>query len=254
MARRAMRSFLSGGVLVGAANPGFLSFDFTHGALADFSADPFPTRLAAWSGAELPLAAGATHFGFVESGPARLRCASGEFALGAGLYFSVPGEGSLSGGRGVVISRLAHRGLFQIGGPIEEKGRLRYIDGCTDSLLIAPIIKGDPCLNLLRIPPGTEQTRHTHPSLRAGIIVSGSGRCATPGGSVALTPGLIFAIPAGAEHSFHTGAEALRVIAFHPDSDFGPTHEDHPMVNRTIVEGVPAHQRPEILTTAEAAR
>jgi hypothetical protein len=25
------------------------------------------------------------------------------------------------------------------------------------------------------------------------------------------------------------------VIAYHPDSDFGPTHENHPMVNRTIV-------------------
>lgn len=27
---------------------------------------------------------------------------------------------------------------FHLGGPTEERGRLRYIDGCTDSLRIAP--------------------------------------------------------------------------------------------------------------------
>lgn len=237
-----------------AAKPGFLSFELAHGELADFSRDEFPTRLSAWSGAALALGGGATHFGFVESGPARLRCAAGDFALASGLYFSLPDDGEITGGRGIVLSRLGYRGLFMIGGPIEEKGRLRYIDGCTDTLLIPPVIKGDPCLNLLRIPPGTEQTRHTHPSLRAGIIVSGRGRCETPIGTIELAPGLVFAIPAESEHSFHTDREALRVIAFHPDSDFGPTHEDHPMVNRTIVEGLPAHRRPEILTTAEAAR
>ena len=32
-----------------------------------------------------------------------------------------------------------------------------------------------------------------------------------------------------------TADEALLVIAYHPDSDFGPTHERHPMINRTIV-------------------
>ena len=32
------------------------------------------------------------------------------------------------------------------------------------------------------------------------------------------------------------------VIAYHPDSDFGPTDDDHPMVNRTIVDGVPVNQ------------
>jgi len=32
----------------------------------------------------------------------------------------------------------------------------------------------------------------------------------------------------------------MRVIAYHPDSDFGATHEDHPMINRTIVNGTSA--------------
>jgi hypothetical protein len=55
-------------------------------------------------------------------------------------------------------------------------------------------------------------------------------------------PGLAFVIPADSLHSFTTENEALRVIAYHPDSDFGPTHEDHPMVNRTIL--APAEARP----------
>ena len=32
----------------------------------------------------------------------------------------------------------------------------------------------------------------------------------------------------------------MDVIAYHPDSDFGPQDEDHPMINRTIVDGVQA--------------
>ena len=47
---------------------------------------------------------------------------------------------------------------FQVGGPIEAMGRLRYIDGCTDSLLIPPWRRGEACLNHLHIPPGVEQT------------------------------------------------------------------------------------------------
>ena len=29
----------------------------------------------------------------------------------------------------------------------------------------------------------------------------------------------------------------MDVIAYHPDSDWGPTDVEHPMVNRTLVEG-----------------
>ena len=233
----------------------FQSFAFGHGLSADLAGDKFPTRLATWSGGEISLGEGATHFGYVFEGAARLACALGEFAVAPGFYFSAPGAGRISGAwRGLVISRIGHSGFLQTGGPLEEKGRLRYIDGCTDSLLIPPILKGDPCLNLLHIPAGTRQTRHTHSSLRAGIILSGEGRCVTRQGAFPLRPGLIFLIPADCIHSFHTGETALRVLAFHPDSDFGPTHEDHPMVNRTIVEGLPVRQRRELLTFAEAAQ
>ena len=52
-------------------------------------------------------------------------------------------------------------------------------------------------------------------------------------------------------HAFETpeGSE-LDVVAFHPDSDFGPAPKDHPMVNRTIVDGVSASQLDGIRTTA----
>jgi quercetin dioxygenase-like cupin family protein len=57
---------------------------------------------------------------------------------------------------------------------------------------------------------------------------------------VALEPGQIFIIPPHTEHSFFTEDEALRVIAYHPDTDTGPSDGDHPMINRTMVGGVSA--------------
>jgi hypothetical protein len=42
-------------------------------------------------------------------------------------------------------------------------------------------------------------------------------------------------IPTGSVHSFYTRETPLDVIAWHPDSDFGPTDENHPMRNRTIL-------------------
>jgi len=156
------------------------------------------------------------------------------------MYFSVPGNMTVEGsGCGFGASLDKYRGMFQLGGPVEESGRLRYIDGCSDTLLIAPPMLGDPCLNLLHIPRGTGQTPHTHPSLRVGMVLAGAGICRTPDGDVRLSPGLVFAIRADGLHSFHTGEHPLRIVAWHPDSDFGPTHESHPMLNRTLVSGRP---------------
>lgn len=237
-------------------------YECTQGLLEDMSDGPLPTTVSGWDSGVLSLASGMTHFGFVCQGRSTLRCAVGQFELTAGMYFRVgcseaqegesPGATSQAAvggaGRGIVLSRHDEQGLFMLGGPIEDTGRLRYIDGCTDSLLIPPVIRGDACLNLLHIPPYTHQTQHTHPSLRAGVIVRGRGRCITPSRSVDLVPGCVFVIPADSLHSFHTEDQPLLVIAFHPDSDCGPTHEDHPMVNRTIVDGVSASQIPEIAT------
>jgi quercetin dioxygenase-like cupin family protein len=197
----------------------------------------FSGELTGWSGQTLALdaAPNTTHTGFVWQGKAVLNTPQGEFTLQAGMYFMVAGEASLSGnGQGFVVSQPNYRGMFMLGGPIEQKGRLRYIDGCTDTLLISPVMMGAPCFNLLHIPANTFQSQHTHPSFRVGMVVSGTGECITPEGSSALSPGHIFYIPKDGMHSFKTPQDSnLRVVAYHPDSDFGPTHENHPMINRT---------------------
>jgi hypothetical protein len=187
-----------------------------------------------WSEALVLDSVGA-HFGFVQEGRATLFCEQGQFELGPGMYFSVSDAATIRGGRGTVSTRLGWRGLFSIGGPVEEVGRLQYIDGCTDTLLISPVRLGDPCLNLLHIPLGTHQTAHTHPSVRCGVIWSGTGHCLTDDGRWPLAPSVGFVISPETLHCFHTDQEALRVIAWHPDSDFGPTDQDHPMVNRTVI-------------------
>ena len=196
-----------------------------------------PFRLRSWDATAAPLDAKATHFGFALEATELVLEGGATYSVRRGMYFEVPGAGRLEGGRGILISQPEYRGLFQLGGPIEKRGRLLYIDGCSDTLLISPVVRGEACLNLLYLPPSTRQTTHTHPSFRAGVIVAGKGTCRTGAGDTALTPGDVFAIDAEGLHSFHTDLEPLVVIAFHPDSDFGPWHDDHPMVNRTMIDG-----------------
>ena len=188
----------------------------------------------------LQLEGGATHFGIVLEGSVSLVRHGIVYTVPELHYFAAPGDVTLRGpGRAVIITHRGAETLFSIGGPVEEWGRLQYIDGCTDTLLIAPARLGDPCFNALYFPPNTQQTPHVHPSLRAGVVVSGQGECVTARRSMPLRPGQIFFLPPEAEHAFHTpagpGRCALSVVAFHPDSDFGPTDDDHPMLNRTYV-------------------
>jgi mannose-6-phosphate isomerase-like protein (cupin superfamily) len=208
------------------------SYDLRH--------DPHPTEVTTWCGGQLATRHSGTHFGYVYQGIATLRCASGEFHVPPGMYFAVPGHLQLDAGTGLVITRLDYFGFFHLGGPVEERGRLEYIDGCTDSLLIPPVTWGGPCFNLLYLPPNIRQTPHTHPSLRVGLVVEGAGQCLTGSATIPLEPGRLFIIPAGAMHCFQTQALSLRIVSYHPDSNFGPTHENHPMINRTEL----AHQRP----------
>jgi hypothetical protein len=158
----------------------------------------------------------------------------------------------------VAIVAKHYDGMRVFGGPVENRGRLRYIDGCTDSLLIPPVKKGDPCLNLLHFPTCIDQTMHTHPSVRVGVVFRGYGECVTPWGDCPLRPGSIFVIhpsngkeldgyPIGS-HKFRTTGSDMSIVAYHPDSDVGPTDELHPMLSRTIVDGKPATELPELWT------
>jgi hypothetical protein len=229
----------------------FLPLNLNHGCLIERTGEPFPSRLSAWQSGTLELGDDGTHFGYVHEATARLEAPAGTFSLDQGMYFAVSSSFRISGsGQGVIMTRFGYRGVFLIGGPIEPQGRLRYIDGCTDSLLIPPQMAGDPCLNALYFPTHISQTEHTHPSIRIGLIVRGAGDCLTQEGTYSLLPGLPFIIRANGPHSFRTTEHEMVVIAFHPDSDYGPTHKLHPMINRTIVRGVPASQLDAITTGA----
>ena len=222
----------------------FRQWPITHGAIAELYNGGFAFQLAGWNHGTLEFFDQATHFGYVLTGQATLEGESGRFDVQSGMYFCQPGGGSIRGkGSGIVVSQYNYRGLFHLGGPIESSGRLQYMDGCSDTLLIPPVVLGDGCLNLLHLPPHTNQTAHTHPSFRCGVIVSGYGQCLVDQSELPLESGNIFVIEEDGLHSFRTQNEALLVIAFHPDSDFGPRNDDHPMVNRTIIDGVSASKR-----------
>lgn len=219
----------------------YSEFEFTNGLLYDYVDNQFPTRLYAWEGEQDFTASNSTYYGYVFEGEVEVFTADNNYTLKARQYFSFNHPIQLRGGKGIVIERLDYRGFNLCGGPVEDWGRLKYIDGCTDSLLVPPVKMGDPCLNALFFPENIDQTAHTHPSMRVGMVIEGSGRCVTPERNYDLEPGKIFIIHEDGNHRFQTSPGAnLTVIAYHPDSDFGPVDENHPMINRTIVEGVSA--------------
>jgi len=218
-----------------------------------------------------------SYFGYVYGGIFVFPDSKGyNVTLSNGMFFSFHGKIKpelWASGKVIIIEVQNEKGNYKnnnytayriFGGAIEEKGRLKYIDGCTDSLLISPVKKGDPCLNHLHFPDSIDQTQHTHPSHRIGIVASGRGECITPFGNLPLETGMIFVIkewdgktfsigldgnsyPNG-QHAFKTFDTVMNVIAFHPDSDFGAEDEFHPMINRTIVGGVSANKLKNIMT------
>lgn len=160
------------------------------------------------------------------------------WVLGGEYFVAIAPSTIKSFGVTAVFNRKDWIGRQIIGGSIDpNKGDVRYIDGCTDSLLVAPHRLGDPCLNALYFPPNTNQTFHTHPSIRLGCVLSGRGvACVGDAGEeIPLRVGTVFGIATDERHRFRTETEGMLVVAYHPDSDWGPTDEVHPMINRTIV-------------------
>jgi quercetin dioxygenase-like cupin family protein len=192
-------------------------------------------------------------FGFVHAGTCTLDFNGRSIELRAGEWFQTPNGARVwlhEDSRVVIFQRFDYVGVWALGA-IEQSGRLRYIDGCWDSVLSSPIKLGEPCLNALFIPTGVHQTMHTHPSTRAGVIIDGNAVCVTRTARHELRPGMVFVLPRDGWHKFLTdfdGAAPLRLVAFHPDSGFGPTDESHPMLNRTLVHGVSANVMPNIRT------
>lgn len=180
-----------------------------------------------------------TSFFYITKGNVGIEMSDGtEFNLVEGWCGSVVGKLKIKGpGHALISTRESYKGLNKIVGPIEYRGRLSYIDGCSSTLLISAPKLGDPCFNFLHVPPGVDQTAHTHPTVRVGYIISGEGTVQLEDQTLVLAPGMIFCLLPDVIHSFHTKSSDLRIVIYHPDSDFGPSDEVHPMLNRTIVEG-----------------
>jgi hypothetical protein len=214
----------------------------TRDSLIDASATMYPSRMSALRGNSEEFGnPTSSYYGFVVEGSARITTHTLELSGKAGTFFSAPGPIQIAAdGLTVVIERFGYR-CFPLLGTIEEQGRLAYIDGCSDTVLVAPARLGDPVFNLLHFPVGVRQSVHSHPSIRLGVVARGKGFAFGPGPGgdwrIALEPGSMFLLPAHEMHAFSTAesGSSLDVIAFHPDSDWGPTDGTHPMLNRTYL-------------------
>jgi quercetin dioxygenase-like cupin family protein len=227
-----------------------------HGLMAAFDDEEFPCRAYGINTdmEALEIQGPGTVFGYLHEGQTWVMV-DGHFdrVLFANSYFSIPQVNrskmlASEGSKGFVAFRNGYLGLNIVGRFLEERGRLKYIDGCSDTLLIAPPLKGDPCFNLLHFPTGISQTKHTHPTVRIGLVHAGSGWCHTADGTEELATGSMFILAPDAIHAFETTEHSMQLTVFHPDSDYGPTHEEHPMLNRTIVGGVSAKNIDDIRT------
>lgn len=227
------------------SDKGLLMLGLEPRLLCEYNDGNFNTLIFGFTpDSQVELPAGYTHFGLVVDGEIILAYGNRTRQLFGGDFFSVIGPATIqSSGLGIVSSARRYAGFNVFGGPLEERGKLRYINGCTDTLLVPPVRKGDPCLNHLHFPPHSVQTPHTHPSVRVNIVYRGSGICLVPEDErkrVPLVKGYAFIMKTETLHSFNTEDESMDVITFHPDSDVGMTDNDHPMINRTIVGGVSA--------------
>ena len=200
----------------------------------------YPSRLTVLEsqGADF---SGETVYGYVVSGI--LKCGNDD--IKAGRFFSLPVKYSetlhlFAIGRTVLFSRKGFLGQ-EVVGMVEKEGRVSYIDGCTDSVLVLPPRLGDACLNSLHFPKGILQTFHTHPSIRLGVVAAGSGKAWVKKHANAepevlpLKQGDAFCLDTNRIHRFSTDDKEMVIVAYHPDSDWGPTDTVHPMINRTYI-------------------
>ena len=245
--------------------------DPLHGDRIDATKSMYPSDLIALKTSWYDNDQARTVYGFVVTGAATVDLDGMRAVLKAGDYFVCPDKLEVQphpDSLVVVIRRFGFRGMIQLG-RIEQRGRLSYIDGCSDTLLVMPPRLGDPCFNHLHFPPTIVQTQHTHPSIRLGMVIGGAGTAFGPGWEKPLLPGAVFLLEEQELHSFRTDKPTRKrtpeeveafmianpeydveyisserlpmtpvgmdVIAFHPDSDWGPTDQAHPMRNRTYL-------------------
>jgi len=181
----------------------------------------------------------ATVYGF-SYGDGKIEIDSEIYTLKAGEFFSIPvreNKPTFSTTSSIfTVVRLGFIGQHVIG-KIEKTGRLSYIDGCSDTMLVYPPRFGDPSLNYLHFPSNINQSFHTHPSIRFGIVISGEGYSTLQDSETKLSSGSIFCLEEQELHRFRTENSHMNIIAYHPDGEWGPTDENHTMLNRTYLAG-----------------
>ena len=186
----------------------------------------------------------ATTFGYVLTGSAKVTANGQGWWVQEGNYFAFHGSYDISDSSNFklwTVTKLGYR-CMPVMGQTESNGRLSYIDGCSDSVLVSMPRQGDPVLNYLHFPTGIYQTQHTHPSIRMGVVIGGEGEAFqeksnySDGWVKPLKKGCIFMLTEQELHSFRTSDSHMDIVAFHPDSDTGPTDENHSMINRTYID------------------
>jgi len=219
---------------------GFNIASLRHGLIFDEGESSLPSKLLGYTTETMDNSFGSkfsTVYGYVQEGDITISYKQEYlFNVPEGFYFCIVGEFKIIGkGRCVLFERIGVRGVFQIGGPLEKIGRVAYISGCSDSLLVFPPRIGDPCMNCLWFPRHVRQTMHIHPTVRFAIVTKGNGRCVTPEGELPLKEGYVFKLKPMSQHCFFTDKEEMTIITYHPDSDWGPTDDQHPMLNKTLI-------------------
>ena len=220
--------------------------DPKHGDIIKKNYTMYPTYMIAIEESYQMMTEDSNAYGFCTHGSFNITTEKKKWMVQAGDFFSLQTKMSvepIGDERNLMfaIVRVGFRGIDMVG-TSEDHGRLSYIDGCTDSLLVCPPRLGDPCLNYLHFPVGIDQTQHLHPSIRMGIVIGGKGEAfqkpdgKREGWEKPLTKGCMFCLEEGEVHSFRTAENWMDIIAYHPDSDFGPTDTDHPMLNRTYID------------------
>lgn len=188
---------------------------------------------------------GMTTYGYVLNGECNVIANGQVWHLKDGNYFAVHGIGAIDSASDNMqmwtVARLGYKCMPMMG-QVETNGRLSYIDGCSDSVLVSMPRYGDPVLNYLHFPTGILQTQHTHPSIRMGVVIGGGGQAWQEKGNYhdgwekPLSKGCMFMLEEQELHSFKTTDSFMDIIAYHPDSDTGPTDENHSMINRTYID------------------
>ena len=80
-------------------------------------------ELRKWDVSPCELASGFSHYGVVLKGEAFIESSVGSFRVTPGMYFCLPGQARVFGGRGAVLSLEAVCVMFHLGGPISLSKR-----------------------------------------------------------------------------------------------------------------------------------